>query len=101
MARFDVYEYGGGVPLVMDVQADLLSDLKTRMVVPLLPRSDVEAEILPCLKPVLTINGQDYVMVTTDMAAVPVATLGAQVANLEASNREAITMAVDFLFQGF
>ena len=35
MARFDVYEYKSiNVPYVLDVQADLLSDLNTVVVVP-------------------------------------------------------------------
>ena len=36
MARFDVYRLADG-GLVVDLQADLLSDLKTRVVAPLLP----------------------------------------------------------------
>ena len=101
MARFDVHEYGGTIPLVLDVQADLLSDLNTRMVVPLVPLTGAEREVLPRLKPVIAVGGKDYVMVTTDMAAVPLTALGKRVTNIEEPYRDMIIEAVDFLFQGF
>nr|WP_084591089.1 CcdB family protein [Desulfonatronovibrio magnus] len=37
MSRFDVYPNTGGYGSLLDVQADLLSHLNTRVVVPLLP----------------------------------------------------------------
>ena len=37
MARFDVYANPGGAGYVFDVQADVLHELNTRIVVPLLP----------------------------------------------------------------
>ncbi|WP_121119875.1 CcdB family protein [Croceibacterium ferulae] len=40
MAKFDVYRMRQGGILVIDCQADLLSGLNTRLVVPLLARSD-------------------------------------------------------------
>lgn len=39
MAKFDVYRLGDGV-CVVDWQADLLSDLETRFVVPLVPAEE-------------------------------------------------------------
>jgi toxin CcdB len=100
MARFDVYQYSNAVPLVLDVQAKLLSDLKTRVVVPLLPYSQAKKEELPRLKPVLTVKGKEYVMMTTDIGTLKVSDLGKVIANLE-EERYAIIGAIDFLFQGF
>ncbi|MBS1183360.1 MAG: plasmid maintenance protein CcdB, partial [Proteobacteria bacterium] len=37
MARFDVFPNPGGSGYLLDVQADLLDGLNTRIVVPLLP----------------------------------------------------------------
>ena len=37
MARFEVFANPGGAGYVLDVQADVLSELNTRIVVPLLP----------------------------------------------------------------
>ena len=41
MARFDVYRNSAGEGFLLDVQADLLSYLNTRVVVPLLPSGGV------------------------------------------------------------
>ena len=102
MARFDVFElHSKTVPLVVDVQASLLDELMSRVVVPLLPFSRAKAEILPRLKPKITVGGQDYVLITTDIAALPVTRLGRCIANIEATHRDDITAALDFLFQGF
>lgn len=35
MARFDVYRFGHGVPYVLDVQADILGEMGSRVVIPL------------------------------------------------------------------
>jgi len=87
--------------LVLDVQADLLSELNTRMVIPLVALVGAEREVLPRLKPVIAVDGRDYVMVTTDMAAVPMSALGRRVTNVEEPYRDIIMGALDFLFQGF
>lgn len=100
MARFDVYQYSNAVPLVLDVQAGLLSDLKTRVVVPLLPYAKAKREELPRLKPVLTVKGKDYVMMTTDIGTLKLSDLGKLIDNLE-GDRYTIVAALDFLFQGF
>jgi toxin CcdB len=102
MARFDVSEYDSrSVPLVLDVQADLLSDLSTCVVVPLVPEAKARKEAVPKLKPVIQINNKNYILITTDIAAVTRDSLGQFVANIEDNHRQAITEALDFLFQGF
>lgn len=102
MARFDVYRFANAsAPLVVDVQADILADLATRVVAPLSPIATARKEMLPRLKPVLTIGGEKYVLMTTDIAALPVRKLGAFVANIESDYRKEITDALDFLFFGF
>lgn len=102
MARFDVYKYAGkSVPLVVDVQADLLSDLGTCVVVPLIPEAKAKKEVVPRLKPVIRVSGKNYVMMTTDIAALTRKTLGEFVTNIEDNHRQDVTEALDFLFQGF
>lgn len=102
MARFDVYELKApaGAPLVVDVQADLLEALRTRVVLPLLPLAGAKREVTARLKPVVDINGDSYVLMTTDLGVVPAAALGTRVASLE-QQRQAVVDALDFLFQGF
>ena len=102
MARFDVHKLKSKAdgPLVVDVQADLLEALRTRLVVPLMPLAAAEQEVTARLKPVVDIAGRSYVLMTTDLGAIPTADLGERVASVE-PQRQTITDALDFLFQGF
>ena len=100
MARFDVYLYSEEVPLVVDVQAALLADLKTRMVIPLLQPARTKKEALPRLRPLITVKGKDYVLMTTEMSTTDVSDLGKFIENVE-GQRQAIVDAVDFMLQGF
>ena len=102
MARFDVFEFKSkSAPLIVDVQADILGALATRVVIPLSPLERAEKEALPRLKPILEIGGQPYVLMTTDIAALPVKRFGAFVTNVDTDYRKEITDALDFLLLGF
>ena len=100
MARFDIYEYGGGAPFLLDVQADLLADFKTRVVVPLWPLTQAKQESVPKLKPVIKVKGKNYILMTTEIGVERTAALGPVIANVE-DQRQVIIDALDFLFQGF
>ena len=99
MARFDVYKNPDGAGYLLDIQADLLSHLNSRVVVPLMPLS---AAPVPArgLNPIFRIAGKDLAMVTQFMAAVPTAVLRTAVTNLEGQRNE-IVAAIDLLMQGF
>jgi len=100
MARFDVYKYSAAIPYLVDVQANLLSDLKTRVVIPLLSHTQAKKEVLPRLKPIIKIHGKDYVLMTTDIGTLKVSDLGTPAENIQ-DQRQAITEAIDFLMAGF
>lgn len=100
MARFDVFRIGRADILVVDIQADILSGLDTHVVVPLVPADAVHREAMPRLKPLLSVAGEDYQLITTDLAAVPTSELVARIANLE-DQRGTIIDAIDFLMKGF
>jgi toxin CcdB len=105
MARFHVYENGSqhalSTPFLMDVQADLLSDLETRVVIPLRAANSYEIKKLPKdLMPLFSIAGNEYVLETPKMAAVPARILKKLVANLKPEQNKVIT-AIDRLFHGF
>ena len=101
MARFDVYKYKTrGFDLIVDIQADFLEHLETRIAIPLYLKTSVALECQDRLKPIIKIKDKDYVLVTTDMATVFEKNLGDRIANLE-HHRYKIMDAVDFLFQGF
>lgn len=99
MARFKVYKNPDGAGYLLDVQADLLKHLNTRLVVPLLP-SPTAPKPAKVLNPCFEIAGESLVMTTQFMAAVPVRMLRTPVANLQAE-RDQIVAAIDFLMQGF
>jgi toxin CcdB len=99
MARFDVYADLAGAGYLLDVQANLLGLLNTRVVVPLLP-----VELAPIaverLNPQFRIQGVDCSLVTQFMAAVAITELKSLVASLDAESN-AILAAIDFLHRGW
>ncbi len=99
MPKYDVFPNPSGDGFLLDVQTDLLGDLNTRVVVPLLPKSKAPKPATR-LNPVFDINGKPMVMVTQFLAAVPVGVLKSQIANLN-DEFEQITVAIDMLMQGF
>lgn len=99
MARFDIFDNEGGGGYLLDVQSDLLSGLNTRVVVPLLPQSSAPFPAQR-LNPVFSIEGQDFVMATQYMAAVPKGELRSRFGNL-AEQQDEISAALDMLFLGF
>ena len=98
MARFDAYRNKTGKGLLLDCQADLLSGLETRLVVPLLLPPDAPNPARH-LNPSFEIGGERYVMVTQYAAAMEVRELGAKVAPL-AEHDHTIMNALDFLLTG-
>lgn len=87
------------VPFLLDVQNDLLSDLETRVVIPLCPIASVQGKALRLLMPVLEIEGERFVLLTPQMAGIPRSELGAPVARVE-HYRSEIIAALDFLVTG-
>jgi toxin CcdB len=66
VAQFDVHRLGGG--LVIDCQADLLSQLGSRFAPPV--RRSEAPQIAEGLNPVFEIDGEDHVMLTRAAGAV-------------------------------
>ncbi len=85
--------------LAVDLQSDLLDQLPSRIMAPLIPVSDMPWTMTR-LTPRFVIDGQPYVMATHRMASVPTSEIGPMVTDLSHRSDE-ITAATDFLFQGF
>lgn len=105
MARFDIYAnpsaQASTTPYLLDVQSNLLDGLDSRVVIPLRSLSSFAKVKLPeRLTPVFTIDGQDFLLETPKMAAVPQRILKSPLGSLAASQAE-ITRALDFLFNGY
>jgi len=98
MARFSVHDLPGGVRVV-NLQSDFLDWTGTRVVAPLVPL-DHSPPPARHLNPVFTLEGGSFVLIVQSMAAVPVSSLGAAVADLSDHQGE-IPRAVDMVFQGF
>ena len=105
MARFDVYANPGNqsstTPYLLDVQSDLLDGLDSRMVIPMRSLKHFpKVRLSTRLTPVLAIDGEDFLLETPKMGAVPRRVLKSPVTSL-AQEQEQITAALDFLFQGY
>lgn len=99
MPRFTIYANPGGSGFLLDVQADMMSHLNTRIVIPLLPLTEAPIPA-KTLNPRFEIEGTAYSMVTQYMAAVP--SKGLRGAVLSAEDRhDEIVAALDLLLQGF
>jgi len=98
MARYDVYE-GSNDTLLLDVQADLLDHLRTRIIVPLILYEKAPKPARR-LNPTFDIGEKRYVMATHYMAATPITELKSPVANL-LKEHDAIQTALDMVFHGF
>jgi toxin CcdB len=70
MARFGVYKSTEATGYLLDIQADLLNHLNTRVVVPLLPL-EIAPKPAGTLNPLFDIDGVKVSMATQFMAAVP------------------------------
>ncbi|HWT56707.1 MAG TPA: CcdB family protein [Rhizobium sp.] len=99
MARFRVYRLKTGNVLAIDLQANLLDDLPSRVMVPLHPVQELNWSISR-LNPRFAIEGEIHVMATQRMASIPTAELGPAIADLT-DKSDIIIGALDFLFQGF
>ena len=96
MAQFDVHRLGDD--LIVNCQSDLLSELNTRAVVPLIPRARAP-KVAGRFNPVFTIDGQDLVMTTQFIGAVERNQLGEVVVSLADHSYEIIG-AIDVLTGG-
>ena len=99
MARFDAHENPDGPGYLLDCQADILRNLSTRFVVPLLPPEHAPPPSKR-LNPILEVDSRQVVMMTHFAASVPRAALGPVVESL--SNEDsAIMNALDMLLTGY
>jgi toxin CcdB len=104
MPQFDVYRNAnpasrGRIPYLLDIQSDLLEPLMTRVVVPLGKPELLSGRIADRLNPVFEIEGRNMVMLTPELAGVPVKVLGQRIESL-ARQRDTIIAALDLVFTG-
>jgi toxin CcdB len=98
MARFSVYPDPDGGGYLLDVQADIMRPLNTRVVVPLMPLGKAPKPATR-LNPLFVIDDIEHSMVTQYMAAVPTSVLKRETLNV-ADRRDDVVNAIDLLLQG-
>lgn len=98
MARFDLYARPEASGFLLDCQAELLCDLNTRLVVPLLPAAEAPRPASR-LNPTFEVEGLAVVMVTQFAAAIPARELRTRMGSL-ANRQEEILNALDVLISG-
>jgi toxin CcdB len=97
VARYDVYRVRGE-PYAIDCQADYLSHLKSRFIVPLRPPTTVPTPMMR-LNPLFTVEGRELLMVTQFARAIPLREIEATICSLEAYETR-IQGALDMLITG-
>ena len=105
MAQFTVHRNNNPrtratFPFLVDVQSDLLEDLQTRVVIPLSKAAALTKKPVSNLTPLLSFEGEGYVLVTPELAGIARKDLGAVAGSL-ADRRAVIFAAIDFLLSGF
>lgn len=87
-------------PYLLDVQSDIIGELNTRLVIPLFLLDEVSGRPARRLNPVLNVDGEDFLVMTHEMASVRHSQLGEEVVSVR-EQRQAIKNALDFLLDGF
>jgi toxin CcdB len=86
-------------PYLVDVQSDLLSELNTRVVIPLAKLAALRKRPIRDLTPVVEVDGGKYLLLTPQLAGISANELGAAIGNVTA-HRDDIVAALDFLITG-
>lgn len=102
--RFDVVPNPGKrdartVPYLLVLQSELLDGIDTRVVAPLLRPPALASKKLTRLNPEFDIDGETLIMLTQQIASIPVQALARPVVNL-GHEHSRIVAALDLLFSG-
>lgn len=102
MKQFDVFNLKSNPEqYVLNIQSDIFSDLKARTVIPMVRVEQFHSERENKLQPIISVNGNDYILITNDIAPLPISELKNKIVNLENKDYYKIMDAIDFLIRGF
>jgi toxin CcdB len=104
MAQFKAYENPNRAtkktyPYLLDIQTNLLEELRTTIVIPLCPISLAGKAAITKLCPILEIDGKPFIALTQQIAGVDRKALGKEVRDLS-HYRPEIIAALDFVISG-
>jgi toxin CcdB len=105
MSQFTVYRNlskssRAAYPYLVDIQHVVLDDLNTRMVIPLGKLAHFKHDAMQTISPVIEFEGEELVLLTPQIAAMPASQLKEPVGSL-AHFRGEIVAAIDFAVSGF
>jgi toxin CcdB len=103
MAQFDIYvnpNQGPHEPVryLLDLQAEILDDLPTRVVAPLVAPESLGPP-MRILNPTVFVHGEPFILLSHLLAAIPAKSLGRPIASAK-TQRDDVVRSVDFLFTG-
>ncbi|MBL4621976.1 MAG: CcdB family protein [Immundisolibacteraceae bacterium] len=104
MSQFDVYinpneATRDAFPFLVDIQTSLISSISTRIVVPLGKFSHFNSEQITRLTPVIEYQQSKLLLLTPQIASIPVEMLNEPVSSL-AHYRDEIIASLDFAITG-
>jgi len=104
MSQFSVYKNENSktkktFPYLLDIQSDLLYQIRTTIVIPLRTYSTVKDQVITKLCPIVEIDGSKYAALTQQLAGIDRTLLGAEVTNISDYRSEFID-AIDLIISG-
>ncbi len=104
MTQFVVYENTNHTkkkiyPYLLDIQSNLLNELRTTIVIPLSPKSIMSNAVISKLCPIFNINNKDFVALTQQIAGIDRKVLGKEICDFS-DYRSEIIAALDFIISG-
>ncbi|WP_431065513.1 CcdB family protein [Methylotuvimicrobium sp.] len=104
MAQFRAYENSNkatmkAYPYLLDIQSNLLDELRTTVVIPLCPTNLASKAAITKLSPTLEIDGKFFIALTQQIAGIDRKYLGKQICDLS-HYRSEIIAALDFMISG-
>ncbi len=104
MSQFTVYKNNNSktkktFPYLLDIQSDLLDQIRTTIVIPLGKYSIVKHQVITKLCPIVEIDGNKYAAITQQIAGIERTLLGAEVINIS-NHRSEFIDAIDLIISG-
>lgn len=86
-------------PYLLDIQSNILSDIRTTVVVPLMPNRLAGSHTISKLNPVIRIKNEKFTVMTQNLAGIDRNILGEPIGDLT-HYRSDIFAAIDFVLSG-
>src|SRR5687768_650253 len=104
MSQFHLYKNSNKAtqktyPYLLDIQSNLLSDIRTTVVVPLMPNRLAGSHTISRLNPVIRIGNEKFTVMTQNLAGIDRSILSDSVGDLS-HYRSEIFAAIDFVLSG-